>query len=217
VPSPPDNDTELAERFLTRLVEHTDNFGQLTWLGQPIWQNLLDLWTIQETIWSVRPALLVETGTNRGGSAYFFAQLFDLMGHGRVLTCDVERMHEIEHPRIEFVIGGSTEPWVFEHAQDAARACGGPVMVILDSDHTKEHVAAEIELYSQLVTVDSYILVQDGVIDTLPMFAAARPGPLPAIHEFLARHPEFEIDRVRSQRFLVTHHPDGWLRRRASA
>lgn len=90
-------------------------------------------------------------------------------------------------------------------------------MVILDSDHTKEHVAAEIELYSQLVTVDSYILVQDGVIDTLPMFAAARPGPLPAIHEFLARHPEFELDRARSQRFLVSHHPDGWLRRRASA
>ncbi len=205
------------EQFLTRLVEKTGNFGGLTWLGRPIWQNLLDLWTIQETLWEVRPGLLVETGTNRGGSAYFYAQLFELMNHGRVLTYDVEKLHELSHPRIEFVLASSTDADAYSRAERAAVECAGPVMVILDSDHTQDHVAAELELYSRLVTPGSYILVQDGVIDTLPMFAAARPGPLPAIHSFLSHHAEFELDQERSERFLVTHHPDGWLRRRHPA
>ncbi|MDQ6605743.1 MAG: cephalosporin hydroxylase family protein [Actinomycetota bacterium] len=208
-----DSRPPVDEQFFERLVEKTDNFGRLKWLGQPIWQNLLDLWTIQETIWEVRPALLVETGTNRGGSAYFFAQLFELMNHGRVLTYDVEKLHDLSHPRIEFVLASSTGADAYSRAERAAAECGGPVMVILDSDHGQENVTAELELYSGLVTPGSYILVQDGVIDTLPMFAAARPGPLPAIHSFLSAHPEFELDRVRSERFLVTHHPDGWLRR----
>jgi cephalosporin hydroxylase len=87
-------------------------------------------------------------------------------------------------------------------------------MVILDSDHTQEHVRHELECYAPLVTPGSYCLVQDGVIDTLPVFNAGRPGPLPAIEEFLATTDEFELDAERSERFLITHHPKGWLRRR---
>ena len=86
--------------------------------------------------------------------------------------------------------------------------------VILDSDHSQAHVAQELEAYAPLVTPGSYLLVQDGVIDTLPVFAHGRPGPLPAIHAFLRAHPEFEVDRAKSERFLITHHPSGWLRRR---
>lgn len=210
-----DSAGHLAQDFMTRLVERTDNFGHVTWLGHPIWQNILDLWTIQETICELRPALLVETGTNRGGSALFYARLFDLMAHGRVVTCDIERMHDIEHPRIEFLIGSSLSREVFERVREASLDAAGPVMAILDSDHAQPHVVAELELYASLVPPGSYVLVQDGIIDTLPMFAPARPGPLPAIHQFLEHHPEFELDRERSLRFLVTHHPDGWLRRRA--
>ncbi|MHB8658428.1 MAG: CmcI family methyltransferase [Solirubrobacteraceae bacterium] len=202
------------EVYFTDLIARTENFGHLTWLGKPIWQNLLDLWTIQETIWEIQPELLLETGTNRGGSAWYYAQLFDLIGRGRVMTCDLEAMHELEHPRIDFLIGSSLGGEAFDPMSRAAGRASGPVMVILDSDHTQAHVREELELYSQLVTPGSYILVQDGVIDTLPAFAAARPGPLPAIHEFLVEHPEYELDRERSTRFLVTHHPDGWLRRR---
>ena len=200
--------------FLTDLIESTHDFNDVTWLGKPVWQDILDLWTIQETIAQIQPELLIETGTNRGGSSFFYGQLFDLMGQGRVITCDVERMHDLDHPRVEYLIGSSTGADVVERIRTAADGARGPVMVILDSDHSRDHVAAELEIYAPLVTPRSYLLVQDGSTDTLALFRSGRPGPLPAIHDFVARHPEFEIDRPRCERFVVTHHPDGWLRRR---
>ena len=200
--------------FLKDLIESTDNFRHTTWLGQPIWQNVLDLWVIQETVAEVRPELLIECGTNRGGSALFYAQLFDLMGKGRVITVDVRKMHELSHPRVTFLIGSSVAPELVEQVRSASAAATGPVMVILDSDHSREHVASELEAYASMVTSGSFLLVQDGVIDVLPRFRRWRPGPLPAIRDFLESHPEFEVDRGRTSRFLVTHHPMGWLRRK---
>jgi cephalosporin hydroxylase len=90
-------------------------------------------------------------------------------------------------------------------------------MVILDSSHAQAHVRNELHCYAPLVTPGSYCLVQDGVIDTLRMFRAARPGPLPAIEEFLKTTNDFEIDEERSKRFLISHHPKGWLKRKAVA
>ena len=204
----------VARRFHRDLITTTENFAHTTWLGRPIWQNVLDLWTIQETISEVRPALLIETGTHRGGSALFYAHVMDLLGTGRVMTIDVAVPGELEHPRVEFLHGSSTDPAVVERVRAAAGAADGPVMVILDGDHARDHVARELELYGPLVTPGSYLLSQDGVIDVLPVFAGGRPGPLPANVDFLARHPEFEHDRERNERFLLTHHPVGWLRRR---
>jgi cephalosporin hydroxylase len=87
-------------------------------------------------------------------------------------------------------------------------------MVLLDSDHNEAHVGREMEIYQRFVTPGSFLLVQDGVIDTLPFFAAGRPGPLPAIEAFLKAHQEFEVDTERCSRFLITHSPKGWLRHR---
>jgi cephalosporin hydroxylase len=171
------------------------------------------LWTIQETLSEVRPGLLIECGTNRGGSAFFYASLFDLMGHGRVVTIDVTKMHDIEHPRVRFLIGSSTDPATVEAIRAEVAATRGPVMVILDSDHSQAHVARELELYAPFVTPGSFLLCQDGVIDEMPLFEGIRPGPLAAVEEFLPRHPEFRLDEERCSRFLVTHHPKGWLRR----
>lgn len=201
--------------FMRELVSRTDNFGEVTWLGHPVWQNVLDLWNVQEAVAEIRPELLIETGTNRGGSALFYAHLFDLLGAGRVLTVDVERMHEIEHPRIEFLIGSSVSDGVLDRMREAAGAAHGPVMVVLDSDHRRSHVAGELAAYHALVTPGSLLLCQDGVIDELSLLRDDRPGPLPAIHDFLATHPEFRVDTRYNRRFIVTHHPDGWLRRSA--
>jgi cephalosporin hydroxylase len=200
--------------FMTELVERTHNFGDVTWLGEPVWQNVLDLWVIQEAINELRPALIVETGTNRAGSAIFYANLFDLLGSGRVVTVDVERMHDRSHPRVEFLIGSSLDVHVIRRVAELCDAADGPIMVILDSDHRRNHVAAELELYAEFVTSGSLMLAQDGVIDELPVFSADRPGPLAAIHAFLQRHPEFTVDERLNRRFVVSHHPDGWLRRR---
>lgn len=206
--------TRVAQWFFSDLIRSTRNFDNVTWAGHPIWQNILDLWVIQETIFALRPAVILETGTNRGGSSFFFAQLLDLIGHGRVLTVDVERLHELRHPRVTHLIGSSVSEPILTRMRSAAEAADGPVLVILDSDHSAVHVRQELEAYAPLVTPGSYLLVQDGVIDTLPRFRKGRPGPLAALHEFLRDHPEFEIDTERCRRFPVTHHPDGWLRRR---
>jgi cephalosporin hydroxylase len=200
--------------FFRELIGKTGNFGSITWLGHPIWQNVLDLWTIQETIAQVRPRLLIECGTNRGGSSLFFAHLFDLLGDGAVVTVDVARLHHLSHPRITYLIGSSTSGEILDQVRSKAAACTGPVMVILDSDHSRGHVRRELECYAPLVTPGSYCLVQDGVIDTLSVFRADRPGPLPAIEEFLRSTDAFELDLERSDRFLITHHPKGWLRRK---
>lgn len=200
--------------FFMHMVYETRNFSNVKWLGQPIWQNILDLWVIQETIVELRPDLLIETGTNRGGSALFYAHLFDLMDNGTVVSIDIEKMHDLAHPRVKFIIGDSTADDVLDMIRQIASSTTGPIMVILDSDHSPMHVRAELERYSLFVTPKSYLLVQDGVIDTLPIFRFVRPGPMRAIEDFLHSHPEFKADANRSKKFLISHHPSGWLMRK---
>ncbi len=203
----------VTRLFEADLVARTHNFQSTSWMGVQIMQNVLDLWTIQETISELRPGLLIETGTWEGGSALFYAQLMDLLGHGRVMTIDIDDKNQLDHPRVQFVHGSSTATDTVAHAREAAAAADGPVMVILDGDHSRDHVARELELYAPLVTPGSLLLSQDGIIDTLELFRDARPGPLPANRAFLASHPEFEYDAERNERFLLTHHPLGWMRR----
>lgn len=208
----------LAGRRIARLYHYdllyrTENFGKTRWMGVPIWQNVLDLWTIQETIAELRPALLVEIGTHRGGSALFYAQLMDLLDNGRVITIDIVDEREHDHERIEFLHGSSTDPEIVERVREAAAAAEGPVMVILDGDHSRDHVARELALYAPLVTEGSYLLSQDGVIDELAIFRDSRPGPLAANREFLRHNPQFQYDAQRNELYNLSHHPLGWMRR----
>jgi cephalosporin hydroxylase len=200
--------------FFMELVFKTNNFADTRWLGQPIWQNTFDLWLIQEAIWEIKPALIIETGTHHGGSARFYAHLLDLIGAGRVVTIDTAKRDVIPHPRIEFVDGSSTSEEVVNRVRKVVDSAPGPVMVILDSDHSAPHVRRELELYARFVTPGSFLLVQDGIIDRMFIFRHGRPGPLPAIRDFLAEHHEFTVETARSERFVISHHPMGWLRRR---
>ena len=204
----------VEKLFFHQLVTKTNNFGKSNWLGKPIWQNTFDLWIAQETIYEVKPSLIIECGTNRGGSAYFYAQLFDLMDtDGKVVSVDIEKLHDLSHPRVTYLVGSSASEEIASQIRKMAEEANGPVLVILDSDHSEEHVAKELELYAPLTTVGSYCLVQDGIIDELFMFRKGRPGPLPALEKYLSHHSEFEIDHERCERFLITHHPKGWLKR----
>ena len=205
----------LHKAFATDLVTTTDNFGHITWMGQPIWQNILDLWTMQEVISRVRPSLLIECGTFKGGSSRFFGDLFNLQAQGHCITIDVEAREFPKHERVTYLVGSTLDEVNVAQVAAAASAADGPVMVILDDDHSRDHVRKELDVYSPFVTVGSYLLVQDGVIDTLDMFASGRPGPLPAIHDFVSTHSDFVIESELSTRFLITHHPSGWLRRRS--
>lgn len=204
----------LRRAGLTALVHQTDNFGRVTWLGQPIWQNISDAWVIQETIVEKQIDLVVECGTNRGGSAFYMASIFDLLGRGHVLTVDIEKLHEITHPRIDFVLGSSVDLAVFDSVRERVSALQPRhVLVLLDSDHSAAHVRQELDLYSTLVGIGDPLLVQDGSIDELEMMKSLRPGPLAAIEDFLRADGNFVVDEERSNRYLFSHSPKGWLTR----
>jgi cephalosporin hydroxylase len=189
----------------------SDAWTETTWLGAQALKNPLDLWVYQEIIFAQRPELIVETGTYRGGSAFYLASICDLVGAGEVVSIDVVPLREDypAHPRITYLGGrSSTDPDVV--AQVRGRAQGKRVLVVLDSDHSQAHVEAELAVYAPLVQVGGYVIVEDSNIGQIRKDLL--PGPLQAIEAFLAGTDEFEIDRAR-EKFLITQNPSGYLRR----
>jgi cephalosporin hydroxylase len=199
---------------LTGLIWRTGNFTGTTWLGHPIWQNPLDAWGLQEAMVGDGVDLVIECGTNRGGSAFYMASIMDLLGRGHVITIDIEKLTDLEHHRIEFIVGSSTDSATVDAVKrriDDLKP--DKIMVLLDSDHAGPHVLRELELYAPLVPVGGYVYVQDGCIDELGYMRPERPGPLWATRQFVASDNRFEIDEARSTRYLYSHSPSGWLRR----
>ena len=190
--------------------------GRQTWrntyfLGARVWKSPLDLWIYQEMLHELRPDYLIEAGTKFGGSAYYFAHLFDLLGHGQVITIDVKpQPNRPEHERITYLTGSSTDEAVAQEVD--RRVAGGTVMVVLDSDHRRDHVLAELRLWHSRVPVGSYIVVEDTHADGHPITTRFGPGPWDAIDPFLAENDAFEIDRSR-HKFLMTFNRRGYLKR----
>jgi cephalosporin hydroxylase len=182
------------------------------WRGVPTQKCPLDLWVYQEIIWSTRPDLIVETGTAAGGSALYLASICDLQGHGRVITIDIEdRPDKPRHRRIEYVSGrSSVDPAVVAHVR--RRASGGQVMVILDADHSRDHVLAELRAYAPMVTAAQYLIVEDTNINGHPVLPEFGPGPMEAVQAFMAENGDFEPDDQR-EKFMLTFNPGAYLRR----
>jgi cephalosporin hydroxylase len=181
-------------------------------LGVPLLKLPTDLWNYQELLSELRPNLVVETGTYRGGSALYLASICDLLGNGRVITVDAERWGEPpEHPRVEHLIGSSVSGDVRQRVERAAAGCER-VLVILDSDHRREHVLAELRAYADLVTAGSYVVVEDTNINGHPVEPGWGPGPMEAVEAFLAEDSRFAPDPERERHFL-TSNPRGYLRR----
>jgi cephalosporin hydroxylase len=182
------------------------------WMGVAALKCPFDLWIYQEILHEIRPDVLFETGTARGGSALFLASMFDLLGRGEVVSIDIVRRPEWPtHPRVTYLTGSSTSPAILDEVRQRA-AKASRVMVILDSDHKKDHVLAELQGFAPLVSPGSYLIVEDGNINGHPVFEGFGPGPSEAIDEFLATTKTFVRDRDR-ERFLVTFNPGGYLRR----
>jgi cephalosporin hydroxylase len=187
-------------------------WGNTFWLGHRVLKCPLDLWIYQEILHEVRPELIIETGTYLGGSALFLASICDLLGHGEVVTVDADRREGLpEHPRITYLTGSSTSRNMVRSVRDRARG-KSPVMVILDSDHRREHVANELAAYAPLVTLGSYLVVEDTNINGHPVDSGHGPGPFEAVEEFLARNDRFARDLSR-EKLLLTFNPGGFLKR----
>ena len=203
--------------------KYTYNF---TWLGRPIIQFPQDLAALQEIIWATKPDLIIETGIAHGGSLIFHASMLHLLGNqGRVLGVDIDiRDHnraEIEaHPmfeRIDMIQGSSIEDEVA--AQVAATASkSGRVMVILDSNHTHDHVLSELEIYAPLVSKGCYMVVFDTLIEDMPEGSFPdRPwdkgdNPRTAVNAFLEMTNRFEVDAAMDAKLQISVAPGGYLK-----
>lgn len=180
------------------------------WLGWPMikWPN--DLLLMAELIWDVRPALIIETGTLGGGSAMFFASVLDACGRGKIVSIDKTPFKASlpNHPRITyFGSRSSVDPQVVQDVKDWVKAADGPVMVVLDSDHAKDHVLAELDTYGPMVTPASWLIVEDVNLDCRPVKAqlmadAPHQGPALALEEWLPKHPDFRLDERKADRYL---------------
>ena len=202
------------------------------WLGRPIIQYPQDIVAMQEIIWSTQPDLIIEIGIAHGGSLIFSASMLELNAicggpqDAEVMGVDIDiRVHNREaieaHPmakRISMIQGSSIAPEIIERVKVKAEG-KQHVLVCLDSNHTYEHVLAELEAYALLTSVGSYCVVFDTIIEDMPseMFPTRPwcPGnsPKTAVWEYLKTHSEFEIDKSVQSKLLITVAPDGYLKR----
>ena len=204
--------------------QYSYNFS---WMGRPIIQYPQDMIAMQELIWDIKPDLIIETGIAHGGSLIFYASILELIGKGEILGIDIDiREHnkiEIEkHPmskRIKMIQGSAIDvnivAEVKKHTEEKQ-----VVMVCLDSNHTHEHVLAELELYHSFVTKDSYLVVFDTIVEDLSegYFAHKRSwgignNPKTAVGKFLETNKNFEIDKSIDNKLLISVAPSGYLKR----
>lgn len=220
---------EQVKAAASRFTEETIRSGysyNFSWMGRPIIQYPQDMIAMQEIIWEVKPDLIIETGIAHGGSIIYYASILELIGKGEVLGIDIDiREHnraEIEkHPmskRITMLQGSAISEEIIEKIKPFAKD-KKTVMVCLDSNHTHAHVLKELELYAPFVTVGSYLVAFDTIVEDLPAdLYKDRPwdvgdNPKTAVYEFLKSNDQFVIDESIDNKLLVSVAPSGYLRR----
>lgn len=213
-----------AWRVMALEKNYMNNFS---WLGRPMIQLPMDAMAMQEIIWAVKPDLIIETGVAHGGSLMLSASILELIGHGEVVGVDIDiRAHNREaiesHPlakRITLVQGSSIDSDIVAEVRKYAEG-KKKILVCLDSNHTHEHVLAELNAYADLVSIGSYCVVFDTFVEDMPddYVWQDRPwgkgnNPKTAVWEWLKSHDEFVIDKSVEDKLLITSAPDGFLYR----
>lgn len=226
------NTKRIGRLFMDHVTDYKYGY-YFTWMGRPIIQHPQDIVALQEVIMCVQPDLIIETGIAHGGSLILSASMLELLDIAapadhitrEVVGIDIEiRPHNrtaIEsHPmyrKITMLEGSSTDSSIAEKVKEIARR-HKIVMVLLDSCHTEDHVRQEMELYGPLVSVDSYLVVYDTLVEFEDKPHADRPwgkgnNPYTAVQNFLRSHDEFCVDERIEQKMVITSCPGGWLRR----
>lgn len=215
----------LSEAWRVKALErkYMNNFS---WMGRPMIQLPTDAMAMQELIWAVKPDLVIETGIAHGGSLVLSASMLELLGHGCVLGVDIEiRAHNraaIEaHPmasRIILMEGSSIDATVIAKVRE--QAAGKRTLVFLDSNHTHEHVLAELNAYAGLVSVGSYCVVFDTFVEDMPSDYVWEDrdwgkgnNPKTAVWQWIKENDNFVIDKSLEDKYLITSAPDGFLKR----
>jgi len=216
---PKENPVE-REGLIARFIQtyHSSNVHNNTrWMGIQAQQNPCDLWIVQEIIQEVKPDFVIETGTYKGGGSLFLATVLkNANAAGKVITVDIERQMDaagqlgLFQEAVEFIEGNSVSDEVVGRIGN--RVKGSRAVVVLDSDHHREHVLKELRLYSQFVSPGSYLIVHDTSHNGHPLRTTYGEGPMEAVEEFLAENRNFVSDRSR-EKFLMTFSPKGFLKR----
>lgn len=225
----------IASDFLVRSFKHNYPYN-FEFLGRPIIQYPQDIVMIQEIIWKVKPNLIIETGIAHGGSLILSASMMALLDISQnknpleserlVLGIDIDiRDHNkkeiLNHPlckNIKMIEGSSIATEIVDQVSKISREYNN-VLVILDSNHTHEHVLSELNVYAKLINVDSYCIVLDTIIEDLPDDTFPnRPwgvgnNPKTAVYEFLKSNKNFEIDTYYQRKNLITVACDGLLKK----
>lgn len=227
-----DRDVQALSRIWLREITPHKYPYNFSWMGRPIIQLPQDIVAMQELIWAIQPDLIIETGIAHGGSLIFSASMLELNAacggpkDAHVLGVDIDiRSHNRDaitaHPmfrRISMIQGSSVEPAIVEQVKAKAKD-KRRVLVCLDSNHTHDHVLAELNAYAPLASVGSYCVVFDTLIEDMPaeMFGDRPWGPgnspKTAVREYLKSHPEFQIDKQLDHKLLISVAPDGYLKR----
>lgn len=223
---------ELISREWVRVGWSQKYQYTFSWFGRPVIQLPEDLVRVQEVIYSVKPDVIVETGVAHGGSLIFYSSLCKAMGKGRVIGIDIEirphnrtaiEAHELSD-RITLIEGSSTDPSVVAQVASLIKP-GESVLILLDSNHTKAHVAAELDAYHRFVTPGSYIVATDGIMKDLHDVPRGDRNwtwdhPTAAADEFARRHKDFSVVQppwpFNESKLTtnITHWPGAWLLRR---
>ena len=216
---------KLSNKWIMESSLHEYSY-HFRWLGVPIIQFPQDIVGLQEIIWKIKPELIIETGIARGGSLIFSASMLQLIGKGSVVGVDIDIRKEnkaiiLKHPlykRIKMIEGSSIDKTVISKVNKIAKNKKN-ILVILDSNHTHEHVLAELNAYSKLVKKGSYIVVFDTIIEDTSSKKAIenRPwgignNPKTAVWKFLKKNNRFKIDKFIEKKILLTSCPDGYLK-----
>jgi cephalosporin hydroxylase len=219
-----DEGFEILAGLWVKAYTHRKLTHDITWMGIPIIQLPEDIIMMQELIWRIRPDIIIECGLAHGGSALFYASLLDLIGKGWVIGIDIEirqynkiaiQNHPLSH-RVKLIENSSISDDTIQKIKEMTKHAG-KVMVVLDSNHSKEHVYKELELYKDFVTPGSYLVAMDGAQAYVWDIPNGRPewkndNPLAAIEEFLKYNNDFEIDEQYT-RLKVTANPKGFLKK----
>jgi cephalosporin hydroxylase len=203
----------VVSRSFHRLFYDAGHYNKATWhdtywFGSRTFKSPLDMWVYQEILYEKRPDMVVETGTSHGGSALYMAHIMDQLGHGSVITIDINAAETPSHPRITYVRGSSTDPAIVERIRGLSS--GKQTMVVLDSDHSADHVLAELSAYADLVCVGQYLIVEDTNLNGHPVYKKYGAGPWEALQGFMRSDGRFKADRSR-EKYLFSFNPGGFL------